>query len=144
MIEIAATTRRKFPLSRRRLEQALFARGGHSRPDGILVLTPMTGAEIRVKKAGWQWRFSVETQIHGPGLHIAFYELLKDLAAELKVTYKMEDPSQYARDMDPARLIRFYQQEISDIARELAAQPVNARMQVHWPCPVIRWRRGPV
>lgn len=57
MIEIAATTRRKFPLSRRRLEQALSARGGHLRPDGVFVLIPMTGAEIRVRKSGWQWRF---------------------------------------------------------------------------------------
>ena len=142
MIEIAATTRRKFPLSRRRLEQALSARGGHLRPDGVFVLIPMTGAEIRVRKSGWQWRFSVETQIHGPGLHIAFYELLKDLSKELKVTYKMEDPSQYARDMDPARLIRFYQQELSDIARELAAQPVSARMQVHWALPGYSLEEG--
>jgi hypothetical protein len=116
-------------------EQALAPLGGEWEGNGPIYLTPMLGARIMVKKVGWEWRFSVHTQIHGPGLHMAFYQLLQHLSPILKVTYKMDDPAQFSKDMDEARLTRFYQQELKDIGRELAAQPVNARMQVHWALP---------
>jgi len=142
MIKIAAITRRNVPLSRRRLEQALTARGAYTDEKDTFILSPMTGAKIRVRKYGWQWRFSVDTQIHGPGLHLYFYQLLQELAEELKLTYKIEDPALFSRDMDPARLNAFYQQELLDISRELAANPVNSRLQAHWALPGYTLEEG--
>ena len=142
MIRIAAVTRRNMPLSRRRLEQALYARGACADERGGYILSPMVGARIRVRKYGWQWRFTVNTEIHGPGLHIFFYQLLKELAEELKLTYTIEDPAQFSRNMDPGRLREFYQQELMDISRELAANPVSARLQVHWALPGYTLEEG--
>ena len=133
-MEITAETRRKTPLSRLHLEQALRPLGARPTRDGF-ILRPMEGAEIRVVRDGWQWRFSTDTELHGAGLHYAFYEMLSGLAPELKVTYRISDPTGYIKDMNVERLRGFYREELQSIADDLAKLPEDGRLHTHWALP---------